>query len=266
MSSQAVLPLAGDLPLARPPLDSLTLTLGGNATVLLECGNVRVLTDPWLTDHIGPWKRWKPFAIALERLETLSTILISHAHPDHLSPKSLALLPPTTPVLAPSGGPARRLEPLGRAVHPLNDWESWESNGLQVTGAPSIHCRDCLSFVIEMAGQRIYFGGDCGPRTPFDEIRERLGPFDGAILPVGGSSLAFGLLQRHLTPELAVAATQVLAPRWVVPMHWGHVPCVPAALDYWRGTATAFREAGACLLGKSRILCLEEGSPTLICA
>lgn len=247
-------------------LEGLTLTTGGNATVLLECGDMRVLTDPWFTDHIGPWRRWKPFAIPPERLQALTAILISHAHPDHLSPASLALLPREIPVLAPKGRPERRVNALERHVVPLQEWETWEADGLRVTGAPSVHCRDCLSFVIEMGGQRVYFGGDCGPKTPFDEIRARLGPFDGAILPVGGSSLAVGPLQRHLTPELAVAATQALDPRWVVPMHWGHVPCVPAALDYWRGTEAAFREAGACLLDKVELLCLEEGAPTRITA
>jgi N-acyl-phosphatidylethanolamine-hydrolysing phospholipase D len=246
--------------------EGLHITLGGNATVLLEFGTVRVLTDPWLTANIGPWNRWKPFAIPTERLQALTAILISHAHPDPLSTDSLAALPPGIPVLSPAGGPERRLRSLGRTVNPLNEWQAWDSAGLRVTAAPSIHCRDCLSFVIEMGGQRVYFGGDCGPKTPFDEIRERLGPFDGAILPVGGSSLAVGPLQRHLTPELAVAATLALQPRWVVPMHWGHVPCVPAALDCWRGTAEAFRAAAACLLGKSTVLCLEEGITTPICA
>jgi L-ascorbate metabolism protein UlaG (beta-lactamase superfamily) len=252
--------------LGNPSSEDLILTLGGNATVLLEFGEVRVLTDPWLTETIGPWRRWKPFAIPAEKLKSLTAILISHAHPDHLSPGSLTQLAPETPILMPSGIPERRLEALNRRTHALHEWESWESDALRIICAPSIHCRDCLSFVIEVGGRKVYFGGDCGPKTPFDEIRTRLGPFDGAILPVGGSSLAVGPLQRHLTPALAVAATQALAPRWVVPMHWGHVPCVPAALDCWRGTAEAFREAGACLVGETTVLCLEEGMPTLISA
>ncbi len=252
--------------MANPSTEELTLTLGGNATVLLEAGAVRVLTDPWLTDHIGPWKRWKPFAIPMDRLQSLSAILISHAHPDHLNSASLARLPEGTPVLAPTGVPEEKLKGLNRRVHALREWETWETDGLRIIAAPSIHCRDCLSYVIEIGGQRIYFGGDCGPKTPFDTIRERIGPFDGAILPVGGSGLAVGPLQRHLTPELAVTATRALEPKWVVPMHWGHVACVPAALDYWRGTEAAFRDAGACLLGRTDLLCLEEGVSTRISA
>jgi N-acyl-phosphatidylethanolamine-hydrolysing phospholipase D len=252
--------------LGNPSSEGLTITLSGNATVLLESGDIRVLTDPWLTDRIGPWKRWKPFAITVDRLQPLTAVLISHAHPDHLDALSLAQLPPAVPVICPKGGPERRLQALGRHPTGFGEWESREIDGLKVTGAPSIHCRDCLSYVVELGGQRVYFGGDCGPKTPFEAIRERLGPFDGAILPVGGSTLAVGPLQRHLTPKLAVEATQALAPRWVVPMHWGHVPCVPAALDYWRGTETTFRAAGACLMGKTAVLCLEEGVATLVCA
>jgi L-ascorbate metabolism protein UlaG (beta-lactamase superfamily) len=94
--------------------------------------------------------------------------------------------------------------------------------------------------VAEAGGQTVYFAGDAGPKTPFTEIAKRYGRPNVALLPVGGSTLALGPLQRHLTPELAAQAAVAMQPQVVVPIHWGHVPCVPAFLDRFRGTPERF--------------------------
>lgn len=222
---------------------SLTITLAGNATVLLRSGAAAVLTDPWLTDRIGPWPRWKPCGLRAEDLPPLSALLISHAHVDHLNAGSLESISRETPVLSPGGSPLRKLRQLGfTAVTPLEQWEEWGSGELRITAVPSIHTRWSLGFVIELAGRRVYFAGDAGPGTPFAEIGRRCGPVDAAVIPVGGSTLAPGPFQRHLTVDMAVEAALALQPRLVLPMHWGHVPCVPAFLDRFRGTAPEFVE------------------------
>ena len=218
-----------------------TITLGGNATVLIRHGDTGILTDPWLTDRIGPWRRLRPCGLSASDLPALSAILISHAHLDHLAPRSLALLPIRTPVVTPHGPPLQKLQALGfSATHPLHEWEEWESDLFRVMAVPSVHTRWCLGYTVEIAGRRIYFAGDSGPLTPFGEIAARCGPLDAALIPVGGSSLAVGPLQRHLTPDLAARAAAILQPRMAIPMHWGHMPCVPAAIDRFRGTAEQF--------------------------
>src|ERR1051326_6081321 len=90
-------------PSQPPPGSELGLTLGGNAAVLIEAAGARVLTDPWLSDRIGPGRRLRPAAVGGEALRDLDAVLVSHAHPDHLDPPSLRRLAPGTPVLSPGG-------------------------------------------------------------------------------------------------------------------------------------------------------------------
>jgi L-ascorbate metabolism protein UlaG (beta-lactamase superfamily) len=241
------------------------ITLGGNATVLIEAAGVRILTDPWLTERLGPLRRLRACGLAPEQLRPLSAVLISHAHPDHLHPESLALLPTDVPLLAPQAPPAARLRALGRGpLHPLAEWQEWEGAGFTVTAVPSIHTRGCLGYVVEVAGRRVYFAGDSGPRTPFAEIARRCGPLDVALLPVGGSTLAIGPLQRHLTPELAARAASELAPRLVIPMHWGHMPCIPSAIDRFRGTADEFVRVMGRLAPGIEVVTPADGEPVTL--
>lgn len=241
-------------------MEPLHLTLGGNATVRIEIGPIAIVTDPWLGDQLGPRKRWRPCALAPAQVASAHLLLISHAHPDHLDPRSLAIVPRETPVLAPAGMPARRLAALGfRRLHPLRAWERWEGEGVRIAAVPAVHTRGSLGFVVARGGRTVYFAGDAGPRTPFHEIAKRCGPLEMALLPVGGSSLAIGPLQRHLTPRRAAGAAAVLRPRWVVPIHWGHVPCVPRLLDRFRGVPERFAEWLERLAPAVRLLLPEEG-------
>ncbi len=245
------------------------LTLVGNACVLIEVGRHRVLTDPWLTSHVGPWQRMRPASLSPSDLRRDSPhsptlVLISHGHPDHLCVNTLRHLSPLVPVITPGGGPTRRLARMGLNVHTLEEWEEWESGeehglGLTVCAAPSVHARDCLSYLIRAADRSIYFAGDAGPRTPFEAIRRRLGVPDAALLPVGGSRLAPRALQRHLTPELALQAARDLRARLVIPMHWGHMACVPSVLDRFRGTGRCLHAAANGRHPEMRIALPEDG-------
>ena len=241
-------------------MEPLHLTLGGNATVLIELGPVTIVTDPWLSDQLGPWKRMRPCALATEQVASARVLLVSHAHPDHLDPRSLAIVPRETTLLAPAGVPARRLAALGfRRLHALVAWERWEGEGVRIVAVPAVHTRGSLGYVVERGGRTLYFAGDAGPRTPFHEIGKRCGPLEVALLPVGGSSLAIGPLQRHLTPRAAAWAASVLRPRWAVPIHWGHVPCVPRVLDRFRGQPERFAAWLERIAPEVRLLATAEG-------
>lgn len=242
----------------------MTLTLGGNATFLLEIAGLLVLADPWLTPTLGPLRRLQPCGISPALAATADMLLVSHAHPDHLHPPSLGFLPSALPCLAPRGAPEQRLRALGfRDVTPLDPWDEHHAGEIHVTAVPSIHCRGSLGFVLRgpAPGESAYYAGDAGPRTPFAAIARRSRPLHAALLPVGGSSLAWGPLQRHLTPGTAARAAAVLQPAVAVPLHWGHVPCVPPFLDRFRGTASAFQEALGILAPQVIVLAPPIGTP-----
>ncbi|HET6879482.1 MAG TPA: MBL fold metallo-hydrolase [Pirellulales bacterium] len=72
-----------------------------SASVLIEANGVRILTDPWLVDgeYFGSWAHYPPCDFDPAAYADIDFIYISHIHPDHLSRKTLALLPRHVPVL-----------------------------------------------------------------------------------------------------------------------------------------------------------------------
>ena len=62
-----------------------SLTWVGHATVLIDVGGLRILTDPILTSRVAHLRR----RVAPPRLEGVEVVLISHLHMDHLHLRSL---------------------------------------------------------------------------------------------------------------------------------------------------------------------------------
>lgn len=79
----------------------MKVTFLKSATVIVETGDVRILMDPWLVDgeYYGSWAHYPPFEWSDEILADIDYIYISHIHPDHLSPATMARLPKSIPVL-----------------------------------------------------------------------------------------------------------------------------------------------------------------------
>jgi UDP-MurNAc hydroxylase len=79
----------------------MKITKLGSATVIIETKSSKILCDPWLTDgaYYGSWCNYPPINLAKCDLEGIDYIYISHIHPDHFDPKTMALLDPSTPVL-----------------------------------------------------------------------------------------------------------------------------------------------------------------------
>ncbi len=177
----------------------------GHATVELESGTGRLLTDPVLRARIAHLRRRVPPAALPERLDA---ILISHGHQDHLDLPSLRLLDPDAVLVVPAGlgGAARR---AGREVVELAVGESTQAGGMHVTAVPAVHTvrrvplgpeTSAVGFVVAAGAQRVYFAGDT---AIFDGLAE-LGPIDLALLPVWGWGFSLG--PGHMDPAEAARA------------------------------------------------------------
>jgi L-ascorbate metabolism protein UlaG (beta-lactamase superfamily) len=229
-------PLPGWL---EPPGSGLRATWLGHSTLVLEMDGLRVLTDPvWgvrasPTRLAGP-KRFQPVPVPLRALPPLDLVLISHDHYDHLDYPTLRALRALAVPFVTSLGVGAHLEAWG--VPPANivelDW--WErytlpAADLTVTAVPSQHfsgrtlkSRNSTlwsSWVLQSARQRVFFSGDTGLTTEYRDIGARLGPFDLAMLEVGGFHPAWG--DMHLGPENALKALALLGNPPFLPIHWG---------------------------------------------
>ena len=65
----------------------------------------------------------------------------------------------------------------------------------------------------------MFYSGDTGLFTELQDIGEKLGPFDVAIIEVGQYHGAWP--DWHLGPEQAVTASRMLGAKVLFPIHWG---------------------------------------------
>ena len=211
------------------------VTYVGHGTVALGLGDRNILTDPFLRSWLGPIRRHgrrpDPDLVARTQL-----VLISHVDRDHLDLRSLRRLPDSAELVAPRG--AGRVAARGglRHVHELGPGESATVAGVRVNAVKAKHrphrhpfsrlATPALGYVIEAGGRRVYFAGD----TDLFEGMAELGPVDLALLPVGGFGPRVGA--GHLNPRKAARAAALIAPRVVVPIHWGTL--YPVGLEWVR--------------------------------
>lgn len=175
----------------------MLVTWLGHAQLFLNAGGKALLVDPWFHEPVfgGAWFRYPPppypDASSIPRPDF---VLLSHIHPDHSGPKTLARLSADSTVLAmpfPSGALKRRLEQSHlKKVQWLEPWETREvSPGLKITFVPHDRGWEVSSVVIEADGVRCYHGND-NPLSvqAYREIVQRLGKIDLAFLPFAGAS------------------------------------------------------------------------------
>jgi L-ascorbate metabolism protein UlaG (beta-lactamase superfamily) len=193
----------------------------GHATVLLELDGVRILTDPFLRDRLGPFERHGPLPDP-SSIGAVDVVLISHGHPDHCDRRSLAALEGRPTVVVPSGlGPTLRRWSGGDVVE-LRAGRAARVGGVQVEAVRAKHWispgaprAQPLGYVVGDSA-RVWFAGDTGR---FPEMRELRGAVDLALLPVWtwGPHLGPG----HLGPEEAAAVVAEIGAGAAVPIHWG---------------------------------------------
>ena len=236
--AKGVLPLVGPFEQwARPVQSGLRATWLGHSTVLLEIDGLRVLTDPVWGERVSPLpfagpRRFHPAPAQIEQLPPLDAVVISHDHYDHLDYPSILRLAPLGVPFITSLGVGAHLEAWGvppERITELDWWESVEVGALTVTAAPSQHFsgrgvgdrNGTLWSAMVLRGPRhaVFFSGDTGLTQEYEEIRQRLGPFDLVMLEVGAWHPSWGDI--HLGPENALRAHALLGGGAFLPVHWG---------------------------------------------
>lgn len=216
---------------------TMKVTYIGHATLLLELGGARFLTDPNFDSKLGRiLPRVSPPGIALERLPALDAILLTHAHADHLSFDSIERLPRTIPLFAPPvvAKWLRRLG-YGHAID-LAPGETVSVANVTVHAASATHrgnrygydrWRSSANMYLLDADETVFFAGDTAlvgdthhlvERTLWAKQRE----LDLALLPIGYAPWwKPGFRRGHLTHDDALTLFERLRARVLVPYHWG---------------------------------------------
>ncbi len=250
---------------ARP--SQLSATWIGHATMLLQLGGLNIVTDPMFSERafpvqfMGPQRKVPP-ALSLAELPHVDVVLISHNHYDHLDRDSVQALNRQ------AGGPPLFLVPLALKpwfaaqgitnVQEFDWWQGLQWRGVQFKLTPVQHwsARGLHDRFRTLWGgwwlkatdgdaKSVFFAGDTGYSKDFSDIRQRLGPVDLALLPIGAYEPRWFMHNQHVNPQEAVQIHRDLQARQSIGLHWGTFELTDEALDEPpKALARALAEAG----------------------
>ena len=234
------------------PADDVTLTFGGNATMLLRIGPFTLLTDPNFLHrgqkaYLGYGLRAKRLtdpALEPTQLPALDGILLSHMHGDHWDRIATKSLPKATPVVT-TPEAAKCLARRGfTETADLRAWQTHEftrgTTTLRITSVPGVHgpgplarvLPQVMGSVVELvrggvAGPDVanpdiawrgYISGDTLYRPFLGELLERTGPLD-VLIPHLGGTRALGLTVT-MDARQGADLVELLRPPVTVPVHF----------------------------------------------
>lgn len=222
------------------------LTFIGTATIILEIGSLRLLTDPAFDP---PGKRYSfgwgtrsvkltASAIPVESIGQIDAVLLSHDHhADNLDRLGRAFLPKAGRVLTTVPG-ANRLRGNAFGLHPWETTELLSLDGfrISVTATPARHgplgsrpiVGEVIGFILQWEGQRhggLYISGDTVWFRGVAEIPRHF-QIGTALLHMGSVGFPIsGPIRYTFNGVEAARAAQALDARRVIPIHyegWSH--------------------------------------------
>jgi L-ascorbate metabolism protein UlaG (beta-lactamase superfamily) len=209
----------------------------GHASFYIRVGGVCVITDPVFGDPVF-LTRFVPVPSQLEHIDTLDHVLISHDHRDHMDETSIKAVTKKFPDATLHAGlrsedllhkwkqPDNRVMTAGwYQEFPVNDSDvsicflpakHWARRGLLDTNR-----RLWGSYIIQVHGTTIFFGGDSAYSRYYCEISELFPRVDYFITGIGAYEPRWFMKPIHKSPYEAVQAFIDMHAGTLIPMHYG---------------------------------------------
>jgi L-ascorbate metabolism protein UlaG (beta-lactamase superfamily) len=219
-----------DVRAATGPLDLWWL---GQSGFLVGYEGRHLLLDPYLSDTLTrkyagtdmPHVRMTELVVDPAELGFVDVITASHAHTDHLDPDTLRAIPGAE-LVAPAAHGELAAERAGRTPITIDDGETVELAGFEITAVPAAHEaveRDeagrmlHLGYVVRCGPFALYHAGDT---IPYAGMAERVGEgIDVALLPINGRATE-RRVAGNLDGEEAATLALELGAGLAVPMHF----------------------------------------------
>jgi L-ascorbate metabolism protein UlaG (beta-lactamase superfamily) len=253
---------------------SITITLIGGPTALIELDGFRLLTDPtfdapgaYQLPHVKLEKMTGP-ALAASEIGEVDAVLLSHdQHSDNLDHGGRDFLARAKRVLTTEAGAKR----LGGRAEGFAPWASTILSGknghaLTITATPARHgpagieplSGDVIGFVVSSSkpGRRpVYISGDT---VWYDGVAEVAKRFDcGVVLPFAGAAQTRGPFHLTMDTNDTIETARAFGNAVIVPVHtdgWAH----------FKQSAKDLRATFDALGFGSRLRLLEPGARTEI--
>jgi len=255
-------------------MSSLTVTLIGGPTALIEIDGFRLITDPtfdapgaYQLPHVKLEKLSGP-ALGADAIGKIDAVLLSHdQHADNLDHSGKEFLQKAGRVVTTIAGAQR----LGGHAEGLAPWATTELTGrtghsLTVTATPARHgpagieplSGDVIGFVVTSSKQGsrpIYISGDTVWYDGVAEVARRFKA--GVVLPFAGAAQTRGPFHLTMDTNDTIEAARAFPDAVIVPLHtdgWAH----------FRQNGGDLRASFDTLGFGSRLKLLDPGVATLI--
>jgi L-ascorbate metabolism protein UlaG (beta-lactamase superfamily) len=196
------------------------ITFWGHACVYMDYEGFGIVTDPVFEKSLLVVRRRRIPSPPPASYAAAKVVLISHAHPDHLSDETLRTFPDDVVILCPPPS-ARYLDDVGRDVRVVNPGDTVAFGDVRITAVSAHHMGSRLGlhasldgratgYVIETPKTTVFYSGDTDYFSGFAEVAWSFRP-DIAVINVNG----------HLSSTDATRAAWASRAPVVIPIHWG---------------------------------------------